>query len=97
MQENKVHEEIKDLSFEGIIKKVCGDSSFTKVQSSRYAASKIKVFNKPQTNNLGLLGKITSIGKSIIGIIPKAAMKLYGKLIDIAFDHCFFPLLYIMG
>ena len=81
-EENKVHEEEKDLSFEGIIKKVSGDSSFTKGQSSRYAASKIKVFTKPQTNDLGFIGKVTSIGKSIIGIIPKAAMKLYGKLIS---------------
>lgn len=87
---NKVHDEVENkLSFEEIIKKVCGDSSFTKKQSSRYAASKIKVFNKPQINSQGLLGKITSIGKSIIGIIPKAAMKLYGKLIDTETEEMF--------
>ena len=82
IKEGIVQREAKNLNFEEIIKKVCGDSSFTKAQSSRYVASKIKVFNKPQTNNVGLMGKITSIGKSVIGIIPKAAMRLYGKLID---------------
>ena len=89
MDENIVHEETKSLGFEEIIKKLCGDSSFTKAQSSRYAASKIKVYNKPQLNNLGLMGKVTSIGKSIIGIIPKAAMKLYGKLIDTETEEIF--------
>lgn len=89
MKENKDHEEVNDLSFEGIVKKVCGDSSFTKAQSSMYAASKIKVFNKPQLNNLGFMGKVTSISKSIIGIIPKAAMKLYGKLIDTETEEIF--------
>ena len=88
-KENKVHDEIENISFEGIIKKVCGDSLFTKEQSSRYAASKIKIFNKPQLNNLGLMGKVTSIGKSIIGIIPKAAMKLYGKSIDFETEEMF--------
>lgn len=88
-EENKVNDEVKDLSIEGIVKKVCGESSFTKTQSSMYTASKIKVYNKPQLNNLGLMGKVTSIGKSIIGIIPKAAMKLYGKLIDTETEEMF--------
>lgn len=82
VKENVVQNEAKKLDFEEIVKKVCGDSLFTKFQSSRYAASKIKVFNRPKFNNLGLVGRITSIGKSAIGIIPKAAMKLYGKLMD---------------
>lgn len=89
IEENRVQEEVKDISFKEIIRKVCGDSSFTKAQSSRYTASKIKVFNKLQANNLGLMGKITSIGKSIIGIIPKATMKLYGKLIDTETEEMF--------
>lgn len=89
MEKNKTNEEVNDLSFEGIVKKVCGGNSFTKTQSSMYAASKIKVFNKPQLNNLGFMGKVTSIGKSIIGIVPKSAMKLYGKLIDTESEEMF--------
>lgn len=89
LDENRVQEEVKDSNFEKIIKKVCDDSSFTKAQISRYAASKIKVFNKPQISNLGFMGKITSIGKSIIGIIPRAAMKLHGKLIDTETEEMF--------
>ena len=89
IEENRVQAEVKDLNFEAIIRKVCGDTSATKVQSSMYTASKIKVFNKPQLNNLGLMDKITSIGKSVIGIIPKAAMKLYGKLIDTETEEMF--------
>ena len=74
--------EIEQWTLDGIIKFVCGDNKFNDIQSSKYAASKIKVFSKPQKNNLGLGYKIVSIPRTVIGIIPKAAMKLYGMFIS---------------
>ena len=71
----------EQTTLDGIIYKVCGDKTFNDSQSSRYAASKIKVFSKPQKNNLGNAYKLVSIPKNIIGIIPKAAMKVYGLFI----------------
>ena len=72
----------EQLTLEGIIEKICGEKSFNDSQSSRYAASKIKVFSKPQKNRLGLSYKIVSIPRTVIGIIPKTAMKLYGIFIS---------------
>ncbi len=74
-------EQEENITLDGIIRKVCGDKSFTDSQSSRYLASKIKVFSKPEKNNLGLGYKVVSIPRAIIGIIPKAAMKVYGLFI----------------
>ena len=69
------------LTLDEIIFKVCGDKKFTDGQSSRYAASKIKLFSKPQKDRLGNAYKVVSIPRKIIGIIPKVAMKIYGLFI----------------
>ena len=69
------------LTLDEIIFKVCGDKKFTDGQSSRYAASKIKLFSKPQKDRLGNAYKVVSIPRKIIGIIPKVAMKVYGLFI----------------
>ena len=47
-------DETEALTLDRIIRKVCGDKVFNDGQSSRYAASKIKIFSKPQKDNLGL-------------------------------------------
>lgn len=69
------------LTLDEIIFKVCGNQKFTDGQSSRYAASKIKIFSKPQKDRLGNAYKVVSIPRKIIGIIPKAAMKIYGLFV----------------
>ncbi len=75
-------EETQEWTLDGIIHFVCGDKKFNDKQSSKYAASKIKVFSKPQKNKLGLAYKVVSISETIIGVIPKTAMKLYGLFIS---------------
>jgi len=69
------------LTLDEIIFKVCGNKKFTDGQSSRYAASKIKLFSKPQKDKLGNAYKVVSIPRKIIGIIPKTAMKIYGLFV----------------
>ena len=84
-KEEQIEDELVNdhsLTLDEIIYKVCGDNNFNDRQSSRYAASKIKVFTKPQKDKLGLGYKIVSIPRTIIGIVPRAAMKLYGKFIS---------------
>ena len=71
-----------DITLDGIIYKVCGEEKFNDSQSSRYAASKIKVFSKPQKNNLGLGYAVVSIPRIVIGVIPRAAMKVYGLFVS---------------
>lgn len=69
------------LTLDEIIFKVCGNQKFTDGQSSRYAASKIKLFNKPQKDKLGNAYKVVSIPRKLIGVIPKTAMKIYGLFV----------------
>ena len=69
------------LTLDEIIFKVCGNQKFTDGQSGRYAASKIKIFNKPQKDRLGNAYKVVSIPRKLIGIIPKTAMKIYGLFV----------------
>lgn len=71
---------INPLTLEGIIYKVCGDRSFNNIQSSKYVASKIKVYMKLENNNLEGIRKFISISKSVIGIIPRSVIKAYGGL-----------------
>lgn len=80
--DDEPEKEEDDITLDGIIRKVCGDEKFNDRQSSRYAASKIKVFSKPQKNNLGNSYKIVSISRKIIGVIPRVAMKVYGLFVS---------------
>lgn len=71
----------EEITLDGIIYKVCGEEEFNDKQSSKYQASKIKIFSKPQKDNYGMGYKIVSIPRRVIGIIPKTAMKLYGMFL----------------
>lgn len=68
--------ENNSLTLDEIIYKVCGNDKFDDKKSDRYEASKIKVFNRPQSN------KVSSISKSVISILPRTTTKLYGSSIS---------------
>ena len=70
------------ITLEGILNKIKGSEDFTPGQASRYKASKIKIFSKPEKNRWGNMYKILSIPRRIFGIIPKTFMKIKGIFVS---------------
>lgn len=65
-------------TLDDIIYKVCGEKTFNDKQSSKYEASKIKIFNMPKKDKLGRTYRVVSTIKSVICILPRSLMKLRG-------------------
>lgn len=76
--DEKIESSNECKNIEEIIQKVCGDKKLSEEEISKYKASNIKVFSKPEKSS----NKIDSIAKTIIGVVPKTTMKLYGQSIS---------------
>ncbi len=68
-------------SLEAIIYEVCGNTEYKERSVSAYKASKVKVFNKPEKNNLGLSYKLVSIPRKCFGFLNRVFMKIKGDFI----------------
>jgi len=69
-------------SIEMILHKIAGKEDFTERQSSRYMASKVKIFNKVPKDELGRTYRLLSFPRRMLSIIPRAFMKIRGKFIS---------------